>query len=116
MQVVLSIKVDGSFRFCLRASWKGEKPWTFASEILAFIHQDKARSRIICDSSSVLSIISAIITFCFSTKPLLNGGSAAVTFTVIFMAVNISKNSALANSPPLSVKICQVHQKFGSNF
>ena len=41
---------------------------------------------------------------CLSTKPLPNCDSAAVTFTVIFMASHISKNSALANSPPLSVK------------
>ena len=41
---------------------------------------------------------------CLSTRPFLNGDSAAVTFTVIFMASHISKNSALANSAPLSVK------------
>ena len=30
--------------------------------------------------------------------------TAAVTFTVIFMALHITKNSALTNSPPLSFK------------
>ena len=42
--VGLSINVDG------RVSWKGENPWTFASEFLAFRHHDKARSRLSCDS------------------------------------------------------------------
>ena len=42
--VGLSINVGG------RVSWKGENPWTFASEFLAFRHQDKARSRLNCDS------------------------------------------------------------------
>ena len=41
---------------------------------------------------------------CLSTKPLLNGDSAAVTFTVIFMALHISKNPTYANSPRLLVK------------
>ena len=41
---------------------------------------------------------------CLSTRPLLNGDSAAVTFTVIFMASHISKYSVFANSPPFSVK------------
>ena len=41
---------------------------------------------------------------CFSTKQLQNGYSAAVTFTLMFMASHISKNSALANSPQLSLK------------
>ena len=41
---------------------------------------------------------------CFSTKQLQNGDSAAVTFTLMFMALHISKNSALANSPQLSLK------------
>ena len=41
---------------------------------------------------------------CLSTRPLLNDDSAAVTFTVIFMASHISKYSAFANSPPLSVQ------------
>ena len=36
---------------------------------------------------------------CFSTKPLLNGDSAAMTFTLMFMASHISKNSAIENSP-----------------
>ena len=40
----------------------------------------------------------------FSTKQLQNGDSAAVTFTLMFMASPISKNSALANSPQLSHK------------
>ena len=40
----------------------------------------------------------------FSTKQLQNGDSAAVTFTLMFMASHISKNSALANSPQLSLK------------
>ena len=86
------------------ASWKGENPWTFASEILAFKHQDKTRSRLNCDSSSVLSFISAIMKLCLSAKPLLTCDSAAVTFTVIFMASHVSKNTALANSHPLSIK------------
>ena len=61
---VLSINLDGSLRFCPRASWKDENPWTFVSEFLAFRHQDKARSRPNCDYSSVLSIISAIMKLC----------------------------------------------------
>ena len=47
---------------------------------------------------------STIMKLCLSTKPLLNGDSAAVAFTVMFIALHISKNSALANSPPLLVK------------
>ena len=99
----LSRNADSSFGFYPRASWKGENPWTFACEVLAFRYQDKARSRLKCDSSSVLSIISAIMKLCLSARPLLNGYSAAVTFTVIFMASHIFKNSALANSPPLQL-------------
>ena len=95
----LSSNVDGNFGFCPRVNWKGEKPWTFASEFLAFGLQDNVRSRLNCDSSSGLCIISAIMKLCLSTKPLLNGDAAAVTFTVMFMASHISKNSALANSP-----------------
>ena len=41
---------------------------------------------------------------CFSTKPLLNGDSAAMTFTLMFMVSHISKNSALENSPQLPVQ------------
>ena len=39
----LSINVDVSFRFCPRASWKGENPWAFTSEFLALsrIRQDQ---------------------------------------------------------------------------
>ena len=47
---------------------------------------------------------SAIMKLCFSTKPLLNGDSAAMTFTLMFMASHISKNSALENSPQLPVQ------------
>ena len=47
---------------------------------------------------------SAIKKLCLSTKPLLNADSAPVTFTVMLMTLHISKNSALANSPPLSVE------------
>ena len=39
-----------------------------------------------------------------STKPLLNSDSAAVTSTVMFMAVHIFENSALTKSPLVSVK------------
>ena len=45
MEVVLPISVDGSFGFCPRAS-SDENPLTFASEFLAFRHQDKARSNL----------------------------------------------------------------------
>ena len=102
--VGLSRNVDSRFEFCPRSIWKGENPWTFGSEFLAFRRQDKARSRLNCNLSSDLSIISAIMILCLSTKSLLNGDSAVVTLTVMFMASHISKNSALASSPPLSVK------------
>ena len=55
MEVVLPISVDGSFGFCPRAS-SDENPLTFASEFLAFRHQDKARSSLSCDSSSVYAL------------------------------------------------------------
>ena len=77
----LSINLDYSSRFCPRTSWKGENPWMFASEFLAFRHQDKARSRLNCDSSGVLFIMSAIMKLCFSARPLPSGDSAADGFT-----------------------------------
>ena len=66
--------------------------------VLAFRHQDKARSRLNSDSSSFLSIMSAIMKLCLSTRPLLNGDSAAVTL------------------PHCQLRISQEHHKFGSNF
>ena len=84
---------------------------------VSFWHSDtRTRLRLNCDSSSVLSIISVIMKLCLSTKPLLNGDSAPVTLTVIFMASHISKNSALANSPPLSVKHFSGAPKIWKNF
>ena len=50
----LSITVDGSFGFCSRASWKGEKRLQVSFWHSLFWHQDKARSRLNCDSSGVL--------------------------------------------------------------
>ena len=48
--------------------------------------------------------MSAMIKLCLSTRPLLNGDSAAVTLTMIFIDSAISIKLLLANSPPLSVR------------
>ena len=48
--------------------------------------------------------MSAMMKLCLSTSPLLNGYTAAVTLTVMFIDSAISINFELANSPPLSVK------------
>ena len=101
--------VDGSFGFCPRASWKGENPSTFANEFLAFTRQGKTRSRLNCDSSSVLSIISVIMKLCLSTKPLLNADSAAVTFCLFLKILHWQ------TLPRCQLKIYQVCQKFGFN-
>ena len=85
---------------------------THVSGFLAFRHEDNARSRLNCDSSSVLSIIFMIMKLCCSTKPLLNAGSAAVTFPVMFMGLHVSKNAALAFSPPFSGKHLMAAPKF----
>ena len=85
---------------------------THVSGFLAFRLEDKARSRLNCDSSSVLSIIFMIMKLCCSTKPLLNAGSAAVTFPVMFMGLHVSKNAALAFSPPFSGKNLMAAPKF----
>ena len=101
----LLVKVDGSLGFCPNTRWNGEKPCTFASEFLAFRHHANVKSMSrCCDSSKTLSIMSAMMKFCLSTNPLLNGDSAAVTLTVMFIHSAISIDFELANSQPLSVK------------
>ena len=63
------MKVEGSFGFCPRASYNGEKPCTFASEFVGFTHHDNAKLISMFDSSRNLSDMSAIIKLCLSTKP-----------------------------------------------
>ena len=102
--VGLSIKVEGSFGFCPRAIWNGEKPYTFASEFLTFIYHDSAKLISMFDSSRTLSNMSTIIMLCLSTKPVLNDASAAVNFNTIFIDSHISIKLEFPNSPPLSDK------------
>ena len=81
----LSMKVEGSFGFCLRAIQNGEKPCRFASELFAFIHHDNVKLISIFDSSRTLSSMSAIIKLCLSTQPLLNGASAVLSLNTILI-------------------------------
>ena len=100
-----SVKVDGSLKFCPNTSWNGEKPCTFANEFLAFRHHVNVKFMSkCCDSSNTLSILSAMMKLYLSTSQLLNGDSAAVTLTVMFIDSAISINFELTNSPLLSVK------------
>ena len=45
------MKIEGSFGFCPIASCKGEKPCTFASEFVVFLHNDNAKLISMFDSS-----------------------------------------------------------------
>lgn len=102
--VGLSMKVEGSFGFFPRAIWNGEKPYTFASQFLTFIYHDSAKLMSMFDSLRTLSNMSAIIMLCLSTKPVLNGASAAVNLNIIFIDSHISIKLEFANSAPLSDK------------
>ena len=57
-----------------------------------------------CGSSNILLIMLAMMRLCQSTILLLNGDSAAATFTAIFIDSAISINFEFANSLLLSAK------------
>ena len=101
----LSVKLDGSLGFSSNTSWNNQKPCTLANKFLAVRHQANIKYMLrCCDSSNTLFIMSAMVKLCLSTSPLLNGDSAAVTLTVMFIDSAISTNFETANSLPLSVK------------
>ena len=98
------IKYWREFWILTNINWNGENPWMLAKEFFAFKHHGKVISRSSCWSSRILSSIFAIIMLYLSTNQLLNGDSAAVIWTVMFMVLHISTNWLLANSPLLPVK------------
>ena len=70
----------------------------------AFNEQVRGRSGEALVSAQILPIMWARVWLFLSTTPLLQGDSAAVGCTIIPRWSAISKNSLLANSPPLSVR------------
>ena len=96
--------MEGSLGFWPRASWKGEKPYTFCSEFFAFVHHAKAASKEHFDSSRTLSNISLKIKLCLSIGPFDQGNSALVILKLMLRLSYISMNFSFANSPPLSDK------------
>ena len=73
-------------------------------EFLALIAQARARSKSQLFSCRILSIISDRIGLWRSTKPLLQGDSAAVVLTVIPKLLHNCINLLFANYPAVSVR------------
>ena len=77
---------------------------TFHSEFFAFTHHAKTSLKSVRMSSNALSNISEMIRLCCSIYSVLNGDSAAVVMTLMFIDSLISRNLLFENSPPLSVR------------
>ena len=73
-------------------------------EFFALMHHETAKSGRHWLSPKTLSSISASTKLYCSMRPLLQGDSPVVVFTVIQRDSAISMNLLSANSPPLSVK------------
>ena len=97
LSVRIAVKCWRKFQILTKTTRDDENPWTLANAFFAFKHHDKGKSKSSCWSSGILSCILAVIMLCHSTNAILNGDSAEVTLTFMFMASHISKNWLLAN-------------------